>query len=574
MPTEVAPPALTGAVVLRATVHELSQRAPAIVAAASAELGALVLGLHFGDGSHALLRTRLSRLLVSSHGVATAHGADADPAGERPVPDVEVYFDVRAMNLVFDLSRRSADAVLPRSLDVRGSRKDVLAVWRTMRLLAQRASGLRAVQEMWRGFRAQSPGLWGVPPEPPTATVRRDHDGLATPRQTGWRALDFLDNRPPGAAGPTSLARGTVDIRARQLWDGHTSHGWWETERVADADLLDVMTSCRDRVAQEMDRLIPDRRPKASLYDLMRSYPARQGKGLRPTLTIAACGAFGGRPEDAVRVAAALELFHNGFLVHDDIADESTHRRGRPTLHVKHGVGLAVNAGDGLNLLAIDGVLSNLESLGLARTLGLIHEILHMCRETVEGQAIELEWIRHGTVPTSDRAYFGMSTKKTGWYTCISPCRLGAICAGETSPQRLDALNECFRWIGIAFQIQDDVLNLIGEESLYGKEPLGDLLEGKRTVMLIHLMRTASAKDLVWLTRLLARTRGAKTQHDAERVLEAMQRYGSIDYAIGVADRLAHRGTARFEADLAFLDENESKGILRQIANYVTTRPL
>nr|WP_232790756.1 class 1 isoprenoid biosynthesis enzyme [Kitasatospora aureofaciens] len=96
-------------------------------------------------------------------------------------------------------------------------------------------------------------------------------------------------------------------------------------------------------------------------------------------------------------------------------------------MHEEHGVGLAVNVGDGLNLLAVDAVLSNLETLGLARTLGLIREALHMCRESVEGQAVELGWIRHGVVPPEDDAYFVMSTKKTGGYTCTSPCRIGAV---------------------------------------------------------------------------------------------------------------------------------------------------
>lgn len=557
MSTEVASSRVTGAGVLLATVAELSGRAPAIVAAAAAELSHVVLTVHFGDGSDAQLVASRGRLLATE-------------GPERP-SDVEVWFDTRAMNLVFDLSSRPVDEVLPRSLDVRGGRDDVLAVWRTLRLLAQRASGLRAVQETWRGFRRQSPELWG--PVPATTEEAHTPNGLEPPRGTGWRALDYLDDRRP-ADTREELSNGTVNGHSRVLWDGRASRGWWETERVWDADLLTIMTTCRDRVADEMDRLIPDRSPKTSLYDLMRAYPARQGKGLRPTLTIAACAAYGGRPEDAVRVAAALELFHNGFLVHDDIADESTHRRGKPTLHERHGIGLAVNAGDGLNLLAIDGVLSNLETLGLARTLGLIHEILHMCRETVEGQAIELEWIRRQFVPTPDSAYYRMSTKKTGWYTCISPCRLGAVVAGETSPARLDALNEAFRWIGIAFQIQDDVLNLIGEEELYGKEPLGDLLEGKRTVMLIHLMRTATSKDRAWIVDLLRLNRLERTQESAERILAAMQKYGSIDYALDVADRLAHRGTHRFEADLTFLPENEGKGVLRQVANYVITRAL
>ncbi|MBB5911942.1 geranylgeranyl diphosphate synthase type II [Nocardia transvalensis] len=548
---------ITGVGVLAGTIAELAGRAPAVVAAAAAELGSVRVQLHFGDGTHAVLRVRRSRLDVAA-------GRIADPA-------VEVHFDERAMNLVFDLSRRPADEVRPASLDVRGRRDDVLAVWRTLRLLSQRAAGIRAVQELWRRYREQAPLLWGTEthaPAPPDPVP----SGLALPRRTGWRALDYLGSRIP--SGRTELTLGTTDRRPSSLWDGHTSTGWWETAPVWDADLLEMMRACRDRVGEEMDRLIPERNPKAALYDLMRSYPTRQGKGLRPTLTIAACAAFGGRPEDAVRTAAALELFHNGFLVHDDIADESTHRRGKPTLHEKHGVGLAVNAGDGLNLLAIDGVLANLDSLGLARTLGLIHEVLHMCRETVEGQAVELDWIRRNTVPRADRAYYDMSTKKTGWYTCISPCRLGAVCAGETAPARLDALNEAFRWVGIAFQIQDDVLNLVGEEELYGKEPLGDLLEGKRTVMLIHLMRTAPERDRLWLRELLALQRDGRSQDDAERILHTMHRHGSIEYALDVADTLARRGTARFEADLAFLPENEGKGVLRQIANYVVTRPL
>jgi geranylgeranyl diphosphate synthase type II len=197
-----------------------------------------------------------------------------------------------------------------------------------------------------------------------------------------------------------------------------------------------------------------------------------------------------------------------------------------------------------------------------------------MCRETVEGQAVELGWIRDGIVPTRDEDYFMMSTKKTGWYTCISPCRLGAVCAGETSPERLDQFNEAFRLIGIAFQIQDDVLNLQGEESLYGKERLGDLLEGKRTVMMIHLFRTVDPITRKRLEEICHRPRLEKTQEDAEELLETMQLFGSIEYAIDLANRLAHQGVRRFEEDLAFIPETEAKGILRQIANYVTTRPL
>ncbi len=477
------------------------------------------------------------------------------------------------MNLLFDLDRRPIDEVWSGSLDVRGERDQVLAVWRTFQLLSQRASGLRAIQTVWREFRDREPQLWGALPAPPQTPP--NDSTMKSPHDTGWRALDYLDYRHPE---DVDLTRGpigdTVLTSSRTLWDGYKSLPWWTVSAVSDADLMDTMQRCRLRVSEEINRIIPDREPKAQLYDLMRAYPAREGKGLRPTEIIASCCAFGGRAEDAVRIAAAIELFHNGFLVHDDIADESTHRRNETTLHAAYGVGLAVNAGDGLNLLAVDTVLSNLPTLGLARTLGLIHEILHMCRETIEGQAVELGWIHDHVVPARDEDYFYMSTKKTGWYTCITPVRIGAVSAGETDPSVLDRFNEVFRLIGIAFQIQDDVLNLIGEEALYGKEPLGDLLEGKRTIMLIHLFRQADEQMRARLYELLRRPRAQKTFQDAEEILAAMKQVGSLEYAIEVADRLAHEGVQHFEEDLSFLPESEAKAVLRQIANYVTTRPL
>ncbi len=551
------------------TVYELSRRAPAIIAAAAREMAGIRLCLHFGDGTHAELRTENSCLIASG-----------ELSGN---PHVECYFDDRAMRLLFDLERRPVDQLFEGSLDVRGERSTVLAVWRTFQLLAQRASGLRSIQILWREYRDRTPEYWDGKPETAAGAaagasangLRLTRNGLQRPSDTGWAALDYLDHRHPEQTDRLpALVGGTLIAKSRLLWDGRKSAQWWKFDAASDSDLMETMLLCKARVRDEIAAIIPQREPKADLYDLMHVYPQREGKGLRPTLTIATCCALGGRGEDAVRAAAAIELFHNGFLVHDDIADGSTHRRNEATLHRAHGIGLAVNTGDALNLMAVDAVLSNLPTLGLGRTLGLIHEIMHMCRETVEGQAIELGWIRNGTVPRRDEDYFHMSTKKTGWYTCISPCRLGAVCAGETNPEILDRFNEAFRLIGIAFQIQDDVLNLVGEAALYGKEPLGDLLEGKRTVMLIHLFRDADPISRGRLDEICRLPRTDKTQEDAEELLDAMRQFGSIDYAIALSNHLAHEGVRRFEEDLAFIPETESKGVLRQIANYVTTRQL
>lgn len=550
--------AINAADVLVDTIAALANRAPAVGAAAAGALGGTRLNLHFGDGSRASLIASRSRLVAARSLVEAT---------------VEVHFDDRALALLFDAQGRPTDELLEGSLDLRGSRPELLAAWRCFSILSQRASGMRIVQAIWLRYRQQLPDeAWSAPKVRPRSGAARRR-GRAYWPDSRWPALTYLDRRHP--ADRELIAKSEpVLAPARSLWNGRDSGSWQDQPEIFDNDLQETLARCKRLVVDEVLRLIPRKAPREDLYELMRQYVTREGKGLRPALTIATCLALGGRMEDALRTAAALEFFHNGFLVHDDIADESTHRRGLPTLHEAYGVGLAVNAGDAMNLFAVDMTLSNLESLGLARTLGLIHEILHMCRETVEGQAIELGWIRRNAVPRRDADYSRMSTKKTGWYTCISPCRMGAVAAGETDPAVLDRFNETFRLVGIAFQIQDDVLNLIGETELYGKEALGDLLEGKRTVMMIHLFREAPEPVRRRMQEINSLPRAEKTQAHAEEMLAAMQRAGSIDYAIAVADRLANQGVRRFEKDLSIIGENPAKAVLRQIANYVTTRAL
>ncbi len=565
MDPEAVPGSASAAALLDATVRAVAGRAPAVIAAAAQALGAVRLALHFGDGSLGGLWAVHSRLEVQLTALATA--------------TVQVHFDDRALKLLFDAERRPVDALWAGSLDVRGERHAVLATWRCFSVLAQRASGLRAVQALWCAYRDRHAARWdpaAVAPAtsqlaPATSQVAPATSpvapGTARREPTHWPALDYLDQRHP-------LDADTLAQASRSLWDGHAGASWAAHADIFDDDLQETMQRMKRKVVDEILQLLPRRAPRAELYDLMRNYVVREGKGLRPTLTIATCMALGGASDAAVRAAGALELFHNGFLVHDDIADESTHRRGKPTLHMSHGIGLAVNAGDGMNLFAVDLVLSNLPTRGLAGTLGLIHEVMHMCRETVEGQAIELGWIRRNLVPGRDADYHRMSLKKTGWYTCISPCRIGAVCAGVTDPALLDRFNECFRLIGIAFQIQDDVLNLVGDTDRYGKEALGDLLEGKRTVMMIHLFRNASDPLRQRMRAINALPRSQKSQAHAEEMLAAMQQAGSIEYAIALADKLAHRGVKHFERDLGFIENNRAKAVLRQIAHYVTTRPL
>jgi geranylgeranyl diphosphate synthase type II len=530
---------------LARTVDVLVRRAPSIAAAAAGELGSIVLALHFGDGSDATLSTRLNSLVVTR------------TRGDAPVA---CFFDDQSLTRLYDLELRPSQILEQGAFDVRGPTDQVLAVWRTFQLLAQRAAGLRAVQSLWRAYRRARQLDFVIAPGD---QVREPGPGRQAPD-----AAALLRGGEPLGVQSASVAS------TRVLWDRNSGEGWWTFGGPQDADLFDIMEVCRRRVAEEIFRLIPSRRPVDSLYGLMREYPARGGKGLRPTLCIATCGAFGGHSEDAVQIATAVEMFHNAFLIHDDIEDESINRRGKQCLHTEHGIPLAVNAGDSLNLLAVETVLRNIDGLGLARTLALIEEIIHMCRESLEGQAIELGWIRKAIVPARDADYTNMVTKKTSWYTCKSPCRLGAIAAGHTRPRELDLIGDVFNEVGIAFQIQDDVLNLVGEEDLYGKEALGDLLEGKRTLMLIHLMRTVRKGERTELLRWLGRSRDERTLAESREMLHRMTRNGSIEYARGVATRHAGRAAKLFEETLCFIPESEYKAILRQVIHYVNTRML
>ncbi|MCL5949966.1 MAG: polyprenyl synthetase family protein [Candidatus Bathyarchaeota archaeon] len=142
--------------------------------------------------------------------------------------------------------------------------------------------------------------------------------------------------------------------------------------------------------------------------------------------------------------------------------------------------------------------------------------------------------MRDNVTDLTDSDYFRMTLKKTAWYTCIHPCRIGAL-IGSGGSQSLDRFNQFAYFMGVAFQIQDDVLNLVAEYSRYGKEIGGDIWEGKRTMMLIHLLNTCSPLEKSKITAFLALPREKREAEDVRWVYGLMEKYDCIDYARGVA---------------------------------------
>lgn len=307
------------------------------------------------------------------------------------------------------------------------------------------------------------------------------------------------------------------------------------------------------------------------LSDLVSEYPRRAGKGIRPALLLATCQAYGGSVADGLRPAVALEMLHNAFLIHDDLEDESASRRGAPTLHVTHGLPLAVNAGDALAAQALEPLL---DGDGLGSRLGrrLVREFVTMVQTTTEGQALELGWRRDNVVDLRPTDYLRMAIRKTCWYTTVSPLRLGAL-IGSRGRAPLEALSRFGSYLGAEFQIRDDVLSTVSVANSNGKDVLGDIREGKRSLMLIHLLGEAGPDERRWLVEFLGSPEATRTHADAQHVLRLMQEHGSIGFARAYAEAMA--AAARESFDVAFADAREpsSLNFIRQLIPYMVSRP-
>lgn len=318
-------------------------------------------------------------------------------------------------------------------------------------------------------------------------------------------------------------------------------------------------------------RFLPAREPRRYLYDLVADYPLRGSKMLRSSLCIAVCRAFGGEVEDALNSAVAMELLHNAFLIHDDIEDGSELRRGRPALHIQHGVPLALNVGDAMTMLSLEPLIHNRDVVGPALALQILLEMQTVVKETVEGQAMELGWRRDNLWDVSPDDYLRMVLKKTCWYTCIYPCRAGAMLGARQFLDPSFAVSFGLL-LGAVFQIQDDILNVAGASARYGKLAGDDIFEGKRTLLLIHLMERLDANDTPKLLHLLGLPREQRDPDQIAWVIDQMHALGSVDYARAHARGLADAASGEFDRTFGGLPECEDKHFIRGLIAYMLER--
>jgi geranylgeranyl diphosphate synthase type I len=261
--------------------------------------------------------------------------------------------------------------------------------------------------------------------------------------------------------------------------------------------------------------------PPDELYKAMRHLLDAGGKRLRPSALLLAAEAVGGKPENVLPAAVAIELVHNFTLIHDDIMDGADLRRGLPAVHKKWGVSGAIVVGDALYSKAFE-ILSCTKSEA-GRLVESLELMSKTCTDICEGQWMDMNFETRKDV--KEEEYMRMVEKKTA-VLFASAFKMGAILSGANRDQAR-ALWDFGRLTGVGFQIYDDVIDLITPEEILGKAQGGDIIEGKRTLIVIHALSKGITID--------ALGKSNATRSEIAAAITALKETGSIDYAMNKA---------------------------------------
>lgn len=306
-------------------------------------------------------------------------------------------------------------------------------------------------------------------------------------------------------------------------------------------------------VSAAIERFLPIVHPEG-LYEASRHLVDAGGKRLRPSMLLIAAEASRGDPAALAPAAVSIELVHNFTLIHDDIMDNASIRRGRPAVHTLWGTSGAILAGDTLYSKAFQ--ILGMTPVDPRLVLASMDMLSGTCTAICEGQWLDLEFENRERV--SEAEYMEMIEKKTGVLYGAS-AGMGAILSGASS-EVVRGLDEFGRLTGMGFQIQDDVLDLTAPEKVLGKKRGGDLIEGKKTLIMIHAFDHGVRLDVF----------GKKdaTPDEIGRALEVLEKSGSIDYARSKAVELVEKG----KRSLDVLPDSPAKSLLLKLADYMIRR--
>ena len=306
-------------------------------------------------------------------------------------------------------------------------------------------------------------------------------------------------------------------------------------------------------IEEELSTIVPENLAEASIY-LTRA----GGKMLRPALTLIVAEAVGGNRQDALKSAASIELIHTFSLIHDDIMDQDDVRRGMPAVHKVWGDDVAILAGDTLFSKAFE-IIIGTEGTTSEQNNKALATVADACVKICEGQASDMGF--EDRFDVTEDEYMEMIFKKTGALIAAAT-KVGAVMGGA-SDEVIDAMYEYGRLIGLAFQIQDDYLDLASDEETLGKPIGSDIGKGKMTIIAIKGL--ASVEDDRLLEILKAEE---NSQDEMDEAIEILKDCGAIEYA----HNLALESVDKAKEVLEILPDSSSKQVLASIADFVLER--
>ncbi|MFW9916630.1 MAG: polyprenyl synthetase family protein [Candidatus Thorarchaeota archaeon] len=331
--------------------------------------------------------------------------------------------------------------------------------------------------------------------------------------------------------------------------------------------MLERMFEVKETVEKSISTILDDERwVDPRITPLLKEFVLRGGKRLRPLAIFITAEMFGVKdPAMILPTAVAFELLHNGTLLHDDIIDESELRRGKPTLHIEHGLGMAILVTDYLLGIIYSVLASNYAILGEEKATKIL-DLVNNCFITItKAQTLEFD-ANASPTDIDEQTIVEILLGKTA--SLFRACILaGGIIGGVSSEEQINALTEYANGVGVSFQLQDDVLNVMGDEE-YGKEIGGDILEGKVTLLLCKAWQKASEDQKNILRTIFSKTRDEKTADDASEAISIYKKLGIIDEVAAEARKWQERSIKVLQK----LPQGDAKDVLEFLAHYAVER--
>jgi geranylgeranyl diphosphate synthase type I len=293
----------------------------------------------------------------------------------------------------------------------------------------------------------------------------------------------------------------------------------------------------------------------------------RGGKRWRPNLFLLVCEALGAEPEKLLDFAIIPEVIHNGTLMIDDVEDTSELRRGKPCTYKLFGLDIAINTGNVMYYLPLLALIKNKDKLSLDKQNKIYEIYLQEMLRLSFGQAMDIAWHR-GLAKADEKQYLQMCIYKTGTLARMA-AKMAAVLAGA-SDDTVERIGKFAESIGVAFQIQDDILDLVGEKFAKKKGGLGqDITEGKRSLMVIHTLEKAKSADKKRLLKILnMHTSDQKLRDEAIKIIK---KYGSIKYGKELARNMIEESWKEIDR---LLQPSDAKEKLKAFANYLVERKI